>query len=153
MSSLPSSIESALARLRYTRAANLDDAVLWLDASWRAAEEEGISEDEFIRWMEVGCWNLAGSPEILTKVGVFRTIAGEKGWLLAKAELDPTVALEQYYEHGPETVLDSIEVMMTLEELSNSLPVDDFFAPQTAPAPDDVATFADGAEDKPLDFS
>lgn len=152
MSSLPSSIESALARLRYDRVADLDDAILWLDASWRAAEEEGISEEEFIHWMEVGCWNLAGSPETLTKVGVFRTIAGDRGWVLAKAELDPEAALEQYYEFGPETVIDSIEVMVTLEELSASLPVDDFFA---APLPPETPVELPFEEEpgKPLDFN
>jgi hypothetical protein len=131
---IPSAITRAVERLRASGSHTVDDALLWLDASWRAAQREEISEKEFIRWMELGLWNLAGDPESLRKVGIYRMIGKERGWMLAQADLDADEALMQFYEKGADVMLEAAEVMLALNGLASTLPEE----PQAAqPAPEE----------------
>lgn len=121
--SLPAEVTAMIDQLQASpRGGTLAAAPLWMDASWRAAQQEGISAAEFAKWVEVGVWNLAGDPVALTAVGIFRGIAGADGWLLAKAQLDPMEALRQYQEHGAATVLETAEVLTALTRMSEDVP-------------------------------
>ena len=74
-----------------------------------------MSAGEYLHWVDAGCWNLAGDPRVMQQVGVFRQIAGERGWMLAAAGMDPAEALTQFYAHGAAAVLASAQVMLALE--------------------------------------
>lgn len=125
------------------------DATLWLDASWRAAEREGISSEEFCHWIEVGVWNLAGDPSVVERIGVFRRIAGAQGWLLAQANMTPEDALDQFYRHGPVAVLEAAQVITALSDMGGSLPAEDRVEPSSLQPQHSLGT----AAREPLDFS
>jgi hypothetical protein len=142
--SLPEAITRAVQRLRNAGSNTVDDAMLWLDASWRAAVREGISTEEYIRWMELGLWNLAGDPEVLKRVGMFRLVAGEKGWMLAKANLDPEECVFQFYEKGNADLLESAEVVVALTQMADAFPIES--------EPDQGPAHTSPSEHGPLNF-
>lgn len=123
--SVPDSVVNYVDVLRMDGVEGLDATALWLDASWRAAQIEGIGEEEFMHWLEVGLWNLAGDTAVLEKVGVYRMIAGVKGWILGAAEFNVEEALKTFYEFGPVTVLNNAKTLIALKGLADKLPVED----------------------------
>jgi hypothetical protein len=144
---IPERIEAKAAQMRAEGDPSMVRGGLWLGASWRAAQAEGIDVEEFLRWMDVGLWNLAGEPRVLSVVGVLRRIAGDKGWMLARARLSPEAALEQFYEDGAEAVLEAAEVAYALTSMAEGLPAGERLAPvapepvRSAPAPSEPLSF------------
>ncbi len=115
---LPSAVKIIVQKMQSEGDPAVADASLWMDASWRYAQHEGISAEEFGHWVEVGVWNLAGSAEVLEKIGIYRAIAGDRGWVLAKGNLSPTEALARSYESGGEALVEAVEVMVGLSSMS-----------------------------------
>lgn len=130
--SVPNSILFHVDRLASEGVQGLDTVPLWLDASWRAAVKEGINEEEFAHWLEIGLWNLAGEPSVLEKVGVFRMIAGDKGWIIAKSGMNVMDALTAYYETDSLTVLNNAKTLIALQGMSESLPEADRYVSEVA---------------------
>lgn len=115
---LPAVVKIAVEKLQSRGDPSIADASLWLEASWRYAQHEGIDGEEFSHWVEVGVWNLAGKSEVLEKIGIYRKIAGNRGWILAKANLSPREALARSLESSGEDVVEAAEVMVGLSAMS-----------------------------------
>lgn len=125
--SLPQVIRIAAVQAVVKGESSLETAPLWLDASWRAAQREGIAEAEFIKWLHLGLWNLAGNADTLSMVGFYRSIAGNKGWMLAKAGMTREQCLELFHAEGPQGALEAAESLIALMGLAET--VTDWGAP------------------------
>lgn len=121
---LPGVIQSAISRAHMQGAEGWDLLGLWIDASWRAAQLEGMTAEEYAHWIDAGLWNLAGDPDAMTKIGIYRSVAGTDGWLLAKSGMSAEEALERFYDDGPGASAEAARVLLALEELAAGLPGD-----------------------------
>lgn len=145
---VPAVVRDAIDQARRSgRAASVEAAELWLGASWRIAELEGCSAEEFARWVEAGCWNLAGDAGDLERFGVFRRLAGERGVELVRIDTDPQAVLERVLHEGVEAVLDAAEVMAVLLEMGRA------DAAARAPQEPERGPVRAVPGDGPLDFS
>jgi uncharacterized protein (UPF0147 family) len=116
---VPAVVRAAVDRARREgRAASVAAAELWLGASWRLAGLEDCSAEEFASWVDVGCWNLAGNAADLERFGVFRQLAGARGYELVRIDTDPQTVLERVLHEGVDAVLDAAEVMAVLQEFA-----------------------------------
>lgn len=122
---------------------------LWLPASWqRATSNLGMTPVEYARWVTIGIWNYANRPEQLAAVYRFKTLAGDRGWLLAAAGLTPEAAEAQIAENGLHAVLEGAEAIVTLTKLGTIL--DPAWEPSEA---DEVGEQAGRGPSEPIDFS
>jgi hypothetical protein len=136
--SLPQRIRIAAVQALTRGDSSLETAPLWLDASWRAAQREGITEGEFLKWLDLGMWNLAGNADTISMVGFYRSVAGDKGWVLARAGMTREQCLELFHAEGPQGALDAAEALIALMGLAEN--IDDWGAPAVdeEPAPPTV---------------
>lgn len=94
---------------------------LWIESSWNMAKNLGLEPEDYVEWMMLGEWNLAGSGETLSTVSSYTSLAGRESWALKKANISIEAALEMAVEEGLEAVIDNAKIMTSL---SNLFPVD-----------------------------
>lgn len=94
---------------------------LWLSASWKQAQALNLSEAEYARWVKVGLWNLAGDPNALRSVEVYRALAGRKGPLLAMAGISAEAAVTQSRDNGITSLLEGCQAVIGLMDLGSDL--------------------------------
>ena len=94
---------------------------LWLSASWKQAQAINLSEAEYSRWVKVGLWNLAGDPNALRSVEVYRALAGSKGPLLAMAGISAEAAVAQSKDNGITSLLEGCQAVIGLMDLGSDL--------------------------------
>lgn len=147
---LPPRIEQAA---REARSRNLKAGMkawatlgLWLPNSWATAKRMGISEEEYVRWINLGLWNLDGDPGTREDVAAYRAIAGPHGWILAAAGLSPQQAAAQAQADGVSSVVESAQALIALQGLAEDLPEEDrWISPELASQQEDP-------EPPPLNF-
>lgn len=138
----------ALQRLTKRHDARADSAdirgqiSLWFEASRKQAHGLGIPDDEFIRWIDVDFWNIAGDSSTARAVDVYRALAGRRGPLLAAAGISPEAAIAQARESGLPSLLEGCEAVIGLSQMSELLT--DLHVQTLEPAPQ---------PQKPIDFS
>jgi hypothetical protein len=90
---------------------------LWIESSWKKAENLGLTAADYVEWMYLGHWNLAGSAEDLNIVSSYTSLAGAESWALKKANISIDAAIQMSMEEGLETVIDNAKIMMGLSSL------------------------------------
>lgn len=94
---------------------------LWVESSWNIAKNLGLQPEDYVEWMMLGEWNLAGSGETLSTITSYTSLAGRESWALKKANISIEAALDMAVEEGLEAVIDNAKIMTSL---SNLFPVD-----------------------------
>jgi hypothetical protein len=94
---------------------------LWIESSWNIAKNLGLEPEDYVEWMMLGEWNLAGSGETLSTISSYTSLAGRESWALKKANISIEAALDMAVEEGLETVIDNAKIMTSL---SNLFPTD-----------------------------
>lgn len=140
---IPNEMSDALKRLAGRNGTSDTSQVsLWFESSLKQARAWGISDAEFVRWIDADYWNIAGDSSTARAVEVYRSLAGEQGVLIAIAGISPESAVQQATTQGIKALLEGCEAMIGLSQLSTSLPVE-----HTEVEP------AKLEEPKPIDFS
>jgi hypothetical protein len=90
---------------------------LWLESSWRMAKDMGLSAEDYVEWMMLGEWNLAGSGDTLSLVSSYTALAGREAWALKKANISLDSAIEMAVTEGLQAVVDNAKIMSGLSKL------------------------------------
>lgn len=90
---------------------------LWIDSSWKIAENLGLKPEDYVEWMMLGEWNLAGSSETLNMVSSYTALAGRESWALKKANISIEAAVEMSISKGLDSVIEDAKVMHGLYKL------------------------------------
>lgn len=94
-------------------------------------------------------WNLAGNSDTLSMVGFYRSVAGDKGWVLARAGMTREQCLDLFHSEGPQGALDAAESLIALMGLAET--VEEWGAPE--PEPTEPASVQPDDPNRPLDFN
>lgn len=103
---------------------------LWVESSWNMAKKLGLSPSDYVEWMHLGHWNLAGSREDSDMVSSYTSLAGRESWALKKANISIDSAIEMSMEEGLDTVIENTKIMMGLTGLHSNKPDDGPVAPE-----------------------
>lgn len=90
---------------------------LWLESSWMMAKDMGLTPEDYVEWMMLGEWNLAGSGDTLSLVGSYTALAGREAWALKKANISLDSAIEMAVTDGLQSVVDNAKIMSGLSNL------------------------------------
>lgn len=94
---------------------------LWIESSWNMAKNMGLLPEDYVEWMMLGEWNLAGSNETLSTVTSYTALAGRESWALKKANISIEAAVEMAVSDGLPAVIQNAKIMTSL---SNLYPLD-----------------------------
>ncbi len=92
---------------------------LWLESSWKMAQDMGLTAEDYIEWMMLGEWNLAGSGDTLSTVSSYTALAGREAWALKKANISLESAVEMAVTEGLQSVVDNAKIMSGLSKLQS----------------------------------
>ena len=90
---------------------------LWIESSWNIARGLGLSPKDYVEWMLLGNWNLAGDAGDLKTVTEYTKLAGSQGWALKKAGVAISDAIQLAAEEGLEAVVENAKIMSGLSGL------------------------------------
>ncbi len=90
---------------------------LWISSSWIYAQELNLSPEDYVEWMYLGYWNLAGDTGDFRLVSEYTKLAGSQGWALAKAGISFQEAVRLASEDGIEALIENAKVMSGLSGL------------------------------------
>jgi hypothetical protein len=90
---------------------------LWIESSWNIAKGLGLSPQDYVEWMLLGNWNLAGDTGDLKIVSEYTKLAGSQGWALKKAGVPIADAIQLAAEEGLEAVVENAKIMSGLSGL------------------------------------
>lgn len=90
---------------------------LWLEPSFRMAQQLGMSDKEFGHWVATGLWNLSGSREHQKTIHRYRDLVPdfpEQAWVFPSAQVNPETAERWIAESGQEAALEAARVQAVL---------------------------------------
>lgn len=90
---------------------------LWIESSWNIAKGMGLSPQDYVEWMLLGNWNLAGDTGELKIVSEYTKLAGTQGWALKKAGVSLSDAIQLAAEEGLDSVIENAKIMSGLSSL------------------------------------